>query len=548
MLVTGTGDIPDMSDIHYKLASTFEIIQTSEEGDRLAIKKNVDFKSGQAEGAVIHVQPDIIKQTLHGIGTSFTESSAFVLAHLDKDRRKEVMNRIYGEQGANFTLARTVIGASDFSVEGRFSYDDIKEDKALRHFSIAADMDGFSQQHYQGIQDETFDILPMIKQALEIKRQQKDTDLNIIASAWTAPAWMKDIGDWYIRGGAHNNYQGSGGCLKQGYERFYADYLIKYLDQYKNQGVTIWAITPVNEPHGNNGQWESMQFSAESQNEFIKHHLGPALHQSDHSDVKILMYDHNRSDLEYWAQVLYNDEETSRYLYGAAVHWYESTFKVYQDVFDRVHHRFPGYSIIHTEGCIDDLGKDAPPGVTDPVGFRESGWFDNDAFWWNDNATDWAYSATWAGVDADDHPAYTPVHRYARDIIVSLNHWVSGWIDWNIVLDENGGPNHVGNFCGAPIMIDTSTGYVYYTPIYYVLSQFSKTIRPGDRAVQVATRLDKLHGDAIHACASISKAGLLSVQVLNTEKNPVTYQLQIGDQFASLRIDGNALQTVRIQI
>ena len=538
----------DITDVHYNLTSTTEILLTSERGDRLTSKENVEFVFGQADGNVIHVQPEVVKQTLHGIGTSFTESSAFVLAHLGKEKRQEVMHRIYGEKGANFSLARTVIGATDFSVEGGFSYDDVKDDTKLVRFSITPDIDGFDKKKYPGIQDTQFDILPMIKQALAIKKQQQDSDFKIIASAWTAPAWMKDIEDWYLPGSKENNFQGTGGVLKQGYEKYYADYLMKYLEHYKNQGVKIWAITPVNEPGGNNGQWESMHFSAKSQNDFIKQHLGPALHQSNNDEVKLLMYDHNRDHLEHWAQVLYNDADTSRYIYGAAVHWYESSFKVHEDVFDRVHNAFPEKVIIHTEGTIDDLGKDAPAGVTDPAGFKESGWFDNDAFWWNKNATDWAYSATWEGVNADDHPIYTPVHRYARNIIVSLNHWLSGWIDWNIVLDKDGGPNHVGNFCGAPIMIDTETAYVYYTPIFYVLSQFSRTIRPGDKAVQVTSSLEISDDDAIHASASLNSDRLLSVQVLNTTKKPVVYQLQIGSQFAAVTIDANALQTVRVQM
>lgn len=547
-LISESDDMLDITNIDYNLTSTTEILLTSEKGDRLSIKENVDFKEGKASKNVIRVRPDIVKQTLHGIGTSFTESSAFVLAHLSKDKRQEVMNRIYSKQGANFSIARTVIGATDFSVEGGFSYDDVKDDKKLVHFSITPDIDGFSKEKYQGIQDKEFDILPMIKQALAIKRQQKDSELKIIASAWTAPAWMKDIEDWHHPGSEENNYQGSGGVLKEGYEQYYADYLIKYLEHYRNQGVDIWGMTPVNEPFGNNGQWESMHFSAESQNDFIKHNLGPALHESENADVKLLMFDHNRGELEDWAQVLYNDDETKKYLYGAAVHWYESTFKVNEDVFERVHTAFPQYEIIHTEGTIDDLGKDAPEGVTDPVRFKESGWFDNDAFWWNENATDWAYSATWEGVNADDHPIYTPVHRYARNIIVSLNHWVSGWIDWNIVLDKHGGPNHVGNFCGAPIMIDTATGHVYYTPVFYILSQFSKTIRPGDKAVAVTSDLNELDDDAIYASASLDDDNLLSVQVLNTTKKPINYQLQIGSQFAAVTIDANALQTVRVQI
>jgi glucosylceramidase len=221
---------------------------------------------------------------------------------------------------------------------------------------------------------------------------------------------------------------------------------------------------------------------------------------------------------------------------------------VYEDVFERVHRKYPEFSIIHTEGCIDDLGKDPPDGVTDPIKCKESGWFDNDEFWWNDNATDWAYSVTWRGVNAQDHPIYTPVHRYARNIIVSLDHWMKGWIDWNIVLDKQGGPNHVGNFCGAPIMIDTETDYVYYTPIYYILSQFSRTIRPGDVAVQTHKSATNLGSDDLHVCATINSDNLLSVQVLNTTKEPIYYKLQIGDQFAEIQIPANSLQTVRLKI
>ena len=102
----------DMTDTNYHLAGTSEILLTSEQGDRLASKGNVAFTNGKASDNVISVRPDIVKQTLHGIGTSFTESAAFVLAHLDRERRGELMRRIYGEEGANFSLARTVIGAT----------------------------------------------------------------------------------------------------------------------------------------------------------------------------------------------------------------------------------------------------------------------------------------------------------------------------------------------------------------------------------------------------------------------------------------------------
>jgi glucosylceramidase len=143
---------------------------------------------------------------------------------------------------------------------------------------------------------------------------------------------------------------------------------------------------------------------------------------------------------------------------------------------------------------------------------------------------------------------YTPVHRYARNIIVSLDHGMAGWIDWNVVLDRNGGPNHVGNLCGAPIMIDTDTGQVYYTPIYHVLAQLSRTIRPGDTALQTSRRLDGPGDDALHASAAVNDDGLLSVQLLNTTKEAIRFSLQIGAQFAEVEIPANALQTVRVRL
>ena len=159
------------TEFNYGLQASSEVLLTSESGDRLASKENITFQSGLAEaGSVIHIQPDLLKQTLVGIGTSFTESSAFVLAHLNEAKRSELMNNIYSDQGANFPLTRTPIGACDFCVDGRYSYDDVAGDITLEHFDISPDQDGFSQTKYSGIKDEAFDLLPMIQQAIAIKK------------------------------------------------------------------------------------------------------------------------------------------------------------------------------------------------------------------------------------------------------------------------------------------------------------------------------------------------------------------------------------------
>ncbi|MFO7810514.1 MAG: glycosyl hydrolase, partial [Candidatus Delongbacteria bacterium] len=376
MLIKGCSN-----EMSYNISATKEIIVTSETGDKLAVKENIDFVQGAAKGNVIAIYPDSLRQTMDGIGTSFTESSAFVLAHLDIEKRKEVMQNIFGEKGANFTLTRTHIGSCDFTVKGKYSYADKKDDKELLSFDISPDTEGFKRKEFPGIKDESYDLLPMIKEALEIKSAQKNKDLKIVSSAWTAPYWMKDIEDWFIPGSPENNWQGTGGSLKHEYVSVYADYLVKYLDAYKAEGVNIWGLTPVNEPHGNNGQWESMKFTPESQNEFVKKYLGPKLKENGFSDVKLLIYDQNRDGIEHWTDVLFSDKGTAEYVYGVAIHWYESTEKVYEDVLERVKKKFPGMAIINTEACIDDLGKEAPEGVADPEMFKEEDWFDNDPFW-----------------------------------------------------------------------------------------------------------------------------------------------------------------------
>ena len=529
---------------------TSTVLLTSAKGDQQKeidpIVFKQDLENRKIDAAII-VDSTARRQTITGIGTSFTESSAYVLAHLEPSVRATVMRALFSDRGADFSLTRTMIGSSDFSVHGRYNYAPVVDDSKLSHFSIGEDLKGFDLSAHPRIVDANYDLLPMIQEALAIKQDQRDAELSIIASAWTAPPWMKDIENYYQPGTPETNFEGTGGQLKSGYESLYADYLLRYMDAYAQQGIAIWGITPVNEPEGNSGQWESMHFTPDSQATFITEHLGPKLRQSPHKDTKLLIFDQNRNHLESWTNRILGDATAAQYVYGTAVHWYSSTVNVYGDALERVHAQFPQFDIIHTEGTIDDLGKPAGGGIGDPKGFEETNWFNNDDFWWQKTATDWAYTASWAP-NANDHPMYTPVHRYARNIIGSLNHWVSGWIDWNPVLDARGGPNHVGNFCGAPIMIDLDTKQVYYTPIFHILSQFSRTIRPGDTVLTTAVNSSQLPPDALHAVASINADGLISVQILNTGPAPITLGVTLDKHNALITMPANALKTIQFNL
>ena len=372
-----------------------------------------------------------------------------------------------------------------------------------------------------------------------IKQAQQDKTYRIMANTWTAPAWMKENKKYYEReNGFHR-----GGALLPKYYQAYADYLAKYVEAWKAEGVDIWAVTPVNEPMGNDGGWESMDFWPEVEAEFIGKYLGPTFEKRGLGNVAIYGFDQNIFEMEPYTRAIYGREDAKRYTTGMAVHWYGSTLDCFPETLDRVHEANPDKTIFHSEGCIDNLGCDPWDGVTEPVGFKESGWFNNDAFWWDTIATDWAYSTQWAG---DTHPKYVAVHRYARYIINGMNHWLTGFIDWNIVLDSIGGPNHVNNFAAAPVMVDYANDIIYYTPYYYVLKQFSRSMRPGDVVLGVTNNLSPLT-DNLYLCAVAKQDGSYAINILNTGK-AVTFPLQIGDYVARITMPANAVETIIVKL
>jgi len=496
-------------------------VQTSENGDRFRRMPTLKFTRGAPHGGVtVTVDPSIRRQALEGIGGALTEASAFVLAHLPEPARAEILDRFFGPGGARFSMARTPIGACDFCVAGRYSYADVPEDRALEHFSIAPDKRGFREARDPG-----YALLPLIKDALA-----RNPGLKVVASPWSAPAWMKDNHDWYG--------QGRGGTLLPEHHDTFARYMVKYLQAYQTEGVPIWGVTPVNEPVGNGGQWESMEFSAESLRDYIKLHLGPQLAKHGLSGVKVIQFDHNRdANALRFSEAVLGDPAAAAFVWGTGLHWYSATNSVQTPLLDQLRARYPTKALLHTEGCIDGIGTEdsSPRGAF--LGWK------NEAWWWTASATDWGYY--WAPPEEKPaHPRYSPVHRYAVDLIEGLNHGFAGWIDWNIVLDRRGGPNHVNNFCAAPIMVDTATGETHITPLYYVLAHFSRYLQPGDRILQVASSPQGPGAEGLRATAALRQNGRhLIVIAYNAAPGAVTYALRVGGFHASVVIPGRALQS-----
>ena len=517
---------------------------TSAAGDKCTEKEAVVFQQGTAQNAIV-IDINQKKQTIDGYGGSLTESSAFVLACLTPEQRKSILNELFSEEGANFSVVRTQIGSSDFSVEGKYALNEVDGDTAMQFFSLDRDKEGFSATKYPQIKDEQYDLYHLMKEVWAIKQNQADKTYRIMANTWTAPAWMKDNKKYYER----ENGVARGGALLPEYYQAYANYLAEYIEAWKAEGVNIWAVTPVNEPMGNDGGWESMDFWPQVETEFIKHYLGPTLHRRGHQDVAIYGFDQNIFEMQPYSDAIYGDSLACQYTTGMAVHWYGSTIGCFPEVLEAVHAKNPDKTIFHSEGCIDNLGCGPWDGVTDPVGFQESGWFNNDAFWWDKIATDWAYSTRWAG---QTHPKYSPVYRYAQYIIDGTNHWLTGYCDWNIVLDSIGGPNHVNNFAAAQVMVDYKNDIIYYTPYYYVLKQFSRSMRPGDVALQVNYPSTMKTGNDcesqdIFLCAVEKADGSYAINILNMGPE-TTMPVQLGTHYANITLPTASIQTIIVKL
>lgn len=318
----------------------------------------------------------------------------------------------------------------------------------------------FSSESYTYVKDgdkdlSSFDIahdrkfrIPFIKEALATAGK----DFRLFISPWSPPAWMKSNGDML-----------HGGSLQPEFYDSWANYYVKFIKAYESEGIPIWGLTVQNEPMANQ-IWESCIYTAQQERDFVKDHLGPALQSSGLGDKKILVWDHNRTMMYQRAECILDDPAAAKYVWGVAFHWYVN------DTFDnvkRVREAYPNVNVLLTEGCLGPFNR------------RRTG--------------DWEYGET-----------------YAKSMINDFNNGAVGWTDWNVLLDEKGGPNHVNNFCYAPIHGDTRTGKLRYLNSYYYIGQFSKFIRPGARRIVSSPMVDILLTTAF-----LNPDGKVAVVVLN---------------------------------
>jgi len=352
----------------------------------------------------------------------------------------------------------------------------------------------FSTESYTYIEEgdeslESFSIerdlkhrIPFTKRVLDVATK----DIVVYASPWSPPAFMKT-----------NNNMLQGGKLKKEYYPAWANYFAKFIKAYENEGIPIWGLTIQNEPMAVQ-RWESCIYTAEEERDFLKYHLGPTLEREGLQDKKIIVWDHNRDLLFDRASVILNDPEANKYVWGTGFHWYED-WKDGKPMFNNVGNvatAFPDKKLIFTEGCNEgfDINRIQDPKLPE---------------------------------------------RYAKAMINDFNNGTVAWTDWNILLNEYGGPNHVGNFCFAPVHGDTSSGELLFTNSYYYIGHFSKFIRPGAKRVSSGTTSNR-----ISSTSFMNQDGSLVVIALNEEEEAVDYFLTIGDKSTQLKIPKHSIQTI----
>ena len=324
--------------------------------------------------------------------------------------------------------------------------------------------------------------IPFIKRAIELIKD----DVVFYASPWSPPAFMKT-----------NNNMLRGGKLLPEFRQAWANYYVKFIKAYEKEGISVWGLTIQNEPMAVQ-RWESCIYTAEEEKDFLKNYLGPTLEKEGLGDKKIVVWDHNRDLISERANTIFEDPEASKYAWGIGLHWYETWtggLPKYDNL-KNINESFPSKNILFTEGCQEGFSTDRLQ------------------FWPN-------------------------AERYGNSMINDFNSGVVGWTDWNILLDERGGPNHVQNFCFAPIHANTKTGELTLTPTYYYIGHFSKFIKPG--ALRVSTTTSR---STIESTSFRNKNGKIVTVVMNKTDTKIAYKLIVGNSETLLEIEPRAIQTI----
>jgi glucosylceramidase len=427
-------------------------LSTADRRLQLARQPDIEMTASEALPTDVVIDIHATYQSIVGFGAALTDSSAWVIQNrMNTVQRSALLQELFGPPpGLDMNMARLTIGASDFSLQP-YTLDDLptgQTDPSLQHFNVTPNLR---------------DVIPTMREVLSVNPQ-----LRIIASSWSPPAWMKTSTNLI------------GGELLESFESTYADYLVKYVDTYRANGIPIFALTVQNEPGFVPITYPGMEMPAATRARVIGQYLGPALARRT-PRTQILEWDHNWDEPDEPSSVL-ADPVASRYVDGVAWHCYNGTASMQS----QVHRAYPKKDAYITE-CSGGDWESARNG--------ELMWF-------------------------------------ARDLLLAgIRHWARGVVYWNLALDEQHGPHFGGcDLCKGIVTIDSRTGAVSRNDEYYAFAHFSRFVLPG--AVRVgSSETDKYINNVAFRNASDESLVLVMVNSHTDARRVSVTQGQVGFQY-----------------
>lgn len=410
------------------------------------------------ENWLINLYPQMKYQTMEGFGGAVTDSAGYVYSLMNDVQKKELITKYFDKDQMKYNQVRIPIDSCDFSLE---------------HYEADSDPDDVDWKAFSFERVEKY-ILPLLDAAEEAYGGK----LDIMLTPWSPPAYMKTNGE-----------RNHGGKLKEKYRERWAEYICRYIEEYRSRGYHVTKLTLQNEPKAVQ-TWDSCVYTAKEEKRFLKDYIWPALQAHHLDDIEIYIWDHNKERAFEWAEEIM-DEETDHMIAGVAFHWYSGD---HFEALRMIQEKFPHKKLLLSEACIE-----------------------------------------YSKFAADDY--LKNAQKYAHDLIGNLNQGLSTFLDWNLILDEEGGPNHVKNFCDAPFLYDTKKTELIQGNIADYLWHFSHFIEPGAVRIGVSRYTDELE------ITAFEQGEHIIFVLLNRTKKKIPAYIRLQDRCVTIEASPESIAT-----
>lgn len=441
------------------------LISTTYEGkERITREQTIPFcDDGGREEQLINLYPQVIYQQMDGFGGAITDSAAYIYSLMNPEQKKRMLDEYFGQGTMKYRFVRIPIDSCDFSLS-HYEADGDEADASFESFSFAR------VEKY---------ILPMLADA----EAAYGGRLEIMLSPWSPPAYMKTNGE-----------RNHGGKLKTCYWKRWAEYICRYVEEYRSRGFNVTMLTLQNEPKAVQ-TWDSCIYTAQEEKVFLRDYVWPSLAEHNLTDIGIYIWDHNKERAFEWAETII-DAETDHMVAGIAFHWYSGD---HFEALRMIRERFPKKKLLLSEACIE-----------------------------------------FSKYRAEDNLANA--QKYAHDIIGNLNEGMRVFLDWNLVLDELGGSNRVKNFCDAPYLFDTARKQLVERELQSYIKHFSHYIETGAVRIGVSRYTDKLE------ITAFQKNSKIVFVLLNRTQEEIPAFIRLNDTCAGLIAAPNSIATGVVNI